>query len=288
MTELRAEITELLGGRIEVQSQLGEGSTFRFFVKTRAVAPKSAIAAMVDATSSATRPELSRDNSLQSAQSGAMTPALSVSSNQSMGSYADNDWSDHHILIVEDNIINQTVLKRQLVKAGLTCDVANNGLEALNLIRETDRQARRGGAGRKKRYNVVLMDLEMPGESSPEVERHLEQALTPVMDGLTAVKEIRAAEAAGTLARNMIVALTGNARQGQIDQAMAAGMDDGGCPFPHLMGPSSSRSRHQAVCAQEPLAEDTRHGREKGRDRGGAGAMSEPASVSCHTYMGDF
>jgi len=47
------------------------------------------------------------------------------------------------------------------------------------------------------------------------------------MDGLTAVREIRAAEAAGTLARNMIVALTGNARQGQIDQAMAAGMDDG-------------------------------------------------------------
>lgn len=42
--------------------------------------------------------------------------------------------------------------------------VANNGLEALNLIREADRQAKRGGTGRKKRYNAVLMDLEMPGE----------------------------------------------------------------------------------------------------------------------------
>lgn len=47
------------------------------------------------------------------------------------------------------------------------------------------------------------------------------------MDGLTAIREIRAAERSGTLGRNMVVALTGNARQGQIDQAIAAGMDDG-------------------------------------------------------------
>lgn len=48
-----------------------------------------------------------------------------------------------------------------------------------------------------------------------------------VMDGLSAVREIRAAEQKGTLGRQMVVALTGNARQGQIDQAMEAGMDDG-------------------------------------------------------------
>ena len=42
--------------------------------------------------------------------------------------------------------------------------VANNGLEALNLIREADRQSKRGGPLRKKMYNVVLMDLEMPGK----------------------------------------------------------------------------------------------------------------------------
>jgi CheY-like chemotaxis protein len=41
--------------------------------------------------------------------------------------------------------------------------VANNGLEALNLIREADRQSKRGGVARRKLYNVVLMDLEMPG-----------------------------------------------------------------------------------------------------------------------------
>lgn len=55
----------------------------------------------------------------------------------------------------------------------------------------------------------------------------------PVMDGITAVREIRQSEAAGTLGRNMVIALTGNARQGQIDHALASGFDDGelGRPF---------------------------------------------------------
>ena len=86
--------------------------------------------------------------------------------------------------------------------------MANNGLEALNLVREADRLHRR--ADDVQLYDCVLMDLEMP-----------------IMDGLTAVREIRSAEAAGTLSRQMVIALTGNARQGQIDQAMEAGMDDG-------------------------------------------------------------
>ena len=50
------------------------------------------------------------------------------------------------------------------------------------------------------------------------------------MDGLSAVREIRACEVKGTLDRQMVVALTGNARQGQIDQALEAGMDDGMLP----------------------------------------------------------
>lgn len=113
---LTEEITEMLGGRIEVQSQLGEGSTFRFFIQTRTITPPSPIAAMVEASQTTSRPESIR------ADSGTMTPAHSVSSNVSMGSMQDDDWTEQHILIVEDNIINQTVLKRQLVKAGLTCD----------------------------------------------------------------------------------------------------------------------------------------------------------------------
>ena len=111
------EITEMLGGRIEVHSQLGEGSTFRFFIQTRTITPPSAIASMVEASHAVPK----RGSSMRT-DSGSVTPALSVSSNVSMGSMVDDDWTEQHILIVEDNIINQTVLKRQLVKAGLTCD----------------------------------------------------------------------------------------------------------------------------------------------------------------------
>lgn len=115
---LTVEITEMLGGRIEVRSNLGEGSVFRFFIKTRAVTPPSPIAAMVASTSTPNIEMIRRESSM----SGAATPTLSISSSQSIGSMADTDWSTQHVLIVEDNAINQTVLKRQLVKAGLTCD----------------------------------------------------------------------------------------------------------------------------------------------------------------------
>ncbi|WWC68787.1 uncharacterized protein I206_102722 [Kwoniella pini CBS 10737] len=210
------KITELLGGRIEVLSQLGEGSVFRFFIKTRCVAPPSALAAYVEAAS------LGALRSPAAASFGIPpSPSPSIVSNGTSSASSPTPPPEglmEHILIVEDNIINQTVLKRQIVKAGLTCDVANNGLEALNLIREAHRQAKRAGGivpGEnsikrvKKPYDVVLMDLEMP-----------------VMDGLTAIKELREAEKSGSLSRNMVIALTGNARQGQIDQALAAGMDD--------------------------------------------------------------
>lgn len=190
----------MLGGRIEVQSQLGEGSVFRFFIQTRTVSPPDTTVPIQAPT-----PEYPFD----STRTAPTTPPI-IPTNSPLP--AGISTSKLHILIVEDNIINQTVLKRQIIKAGLTCDVANNGLEALNLIREADRQSRRtGGVGQRKRlYSVVLMDLEMP-----------------VMDGLTAIRELREAEEKGVLKRNMVIALTGNARQGQIDQAMAAGMDDG-------------------------------------------------------------
>ncbi|WVF66906.1 hypothetical protein IAT40_001649 [Kwoniella sp. CBS 6097] len=200
------KITELLGGRIEVLSQLGEGSVFRFFIKTRTVAPPSALAAYVEAASL----DALRSRTVPISRSITASPSIASTPSSASAPTPPPEGMAEHILIVEDNIINQTVLKRQIVKAGLTCDVANNGLEALNLIRENYRQSRRGDPkSRKKAYDVVLMDLEMP-----------------VMDGLTAIRELRDAESKGSLPRNMVIALTGNARQGQIDHALEAGMDD--------------------------------------------------------------
>lgn len=103
-----------------------------------------------------------------------------------------------------DNMINQKVLLRQLRKAGMECEAANNGQEAVNRLRQVS--ATQGAIDAP--FDVVLMDVEMP-----------------VMDGMTAVQLIRQEEAAGKLNRSWVFALTGNARQAQIDDALAHGMD---------------------------------------------------------------
>ena len=66
-----------------------------------------------------------------------------------------------HVLVVEDNKINQVITKKILAKKQMTCDIASNGYEALDKIKDTN-------------YDVVLMDIHMPGIS-----------------GLTTTQEIR-------------------------------------------------------------------------------------------------
>ena len=85
-------------------------------------------------------------------------------------------------------------------------------------------------------FDCVLMDLEMPGTSwCPFCCCCGSRAEHSVMDGLTSLRHIRAEEAAGQLALNLVIALTGNARQGQIDEAKQAGMDEGALsPLPPL------------------------------------------------------
>ncbi|KAK4687012.1 hypothetical protein P7C73_g3098, partial [Tremellales sp. Uapishka_1] len=175
------KITDLMGGRIEVASEHGKGSTFRFFVEARTSQTQKR---QSDEASRSSRSPLKKRNTGRTASLGPRP----------------------HVLIVEDNLINQTVLMRQLKHVGLTCEVANNGLEALEKIRKSASIETPSGG---QPYDCVLMDLEMP-----------------VMDGLTAVKHIREEEAAGKLSLSLVIALTGNARQGQIDEAKAAGMDE--------------------------------------------------------------
>lgn len=83
--------------------------------------------------------------------------------------------------------------------------VANNGLEALEKIRKVSslEQPRIG-----QPFDCVLMDLEMPGECT-DMSYWLESILiNSVMDGLTALRHIREEEAAGTLALNLVIALS--------------------------------------------------------------------------------
>ena len=96
------------------------------------------------------------------------------------------------ILFVEDNALNQKVTIGLLTETKASIKVANNGLEAITILREDSA------------FDAVLMDIQMP-----------------VMDGLTAAKHIRE-ELKLTLP---IIATTAHAMQQDIDKSLAAGMD---------------------------------------------------------------
>jgi CheY-like chemotaxis protein/HPt (histidine-containing phosphotransfer) domain-containing protein len=97
-----------------------------------------------------------------------------------------------HVLLVEDNLVNQKVASRFLERLGCTVAVANNGAEGVEAATSTQ-------------FNIILMDLQMP-----------------VMDGLTATRKIRESETHG---HTPIIALTANAMSGDRERCEAAGMD---------------------------------------------------------------
>lgn len=85
------------------------------------------------------------------------------------------DFAGLHLLIVEDNKINQVITKKMLDKKQITCDIANNGLEAVAMVRKTD-------------YDGILMDIHMPGISGEEatIEIRKFNRLVPII-ALTAI-----------------------------------------------------------------------------------------------------
>ncbi len=122
-----------------------------------------------------------------------MTPRLNHSSNV----YTVNPQtasSRGHVLVVEDNPVNQLVARGMLAHLGYAADVANNGLEALDALASAD-------------YAAVLMDCQMPE-----------------MDGFTATVEIRRRE--GKDRHTPIIALTAGAVSGDRQKCLDAGMDD--------------------------------------------------------------
>jgi len=101
-----------------------------------------------------------------------------------------------HILLVEDNKTNQMLLSMILGELGLTYDVANDGVEALQFYNENQ-------------YNIILMDENMPN-----------------MNGIEATKQIRFMESDKNLESIPIIAVTANALAKDRDKFIKAGMND--------------------------------------------------------------
>ena len=99
-----------------------------------------------------------------------------------------------HILLAEDNTVNQKLALRLLERMGYRADVAGNGLEVLEALQ-------------RQNYDVILMDVQMPE-----------------MDGLETTRAIHKDVSAKKHPR--IVAMTANAMQGDREECLAAGMDD--------------------------------------------------------------
>ncbi len=186
------ELVELQGGEIGVASKAGEGSTFAFYVKARrSTAPTE----MIDQL-----PAAGVHKSVLGNQ-----PTIPASINGPPAEKA-KPKDTLKILIVEDNLVNQRVLQKQLRNLGCIVHVANHGGECLDRLRESTFWA--GHEHHGLELSVILMDVEMP-----------------VMDGLTCAREIRELEASGEVVRHVpIIAVTANARSEQIDTALATGM----------------------------------------------------------------
>jgi signal transduction histidine kinase/DNA-binding response OmpR family regulator len=154
-------LVEMHNGEIHVESEVGKGSMFSVKLTLE---PAPAVPVEVPAEKS-------------DAAHGTPAPAPGM-----------------HLLLVEDNLVNQKVVLAILRKKGYQIDVANDGREALNKLEVPD-----------AKYDLILMDVQMP-----------------VLDGLEATRILRHDPRWASLP---IIAMTAHAMNGDRERCLQAGMN---------------------------------------------------------------
>jgi PAS domain S-box-containing protein len=170
------QLVELMGGQIGVQSRPGEGSRFSFEL------PLCAAAGSQDGACETGRPPTSSGMNATSAKDDRLTPRLNA-----------------HILVVEDNAVNQEVIGQMLQALGCRVQVCSSAMDGIHALR----------AGH---FDLVLMDIQMPG-----------------MDGVEALEAIRGMApgqfSSCASARAPILAVTANALGGDEARFLSLGFD---------------------------------------------------------------
>lgn len=147
---ISARLAEMMGGRIWVESTVGQGSNFHFTVR---------IGVQRGAYEAINQPG---------------SPTLMVNHNATDQPAEALTVRTLRILLAEDNIINQKVTVAALTKAGYQVSLANNGKEAVTMLEEQP-------------FDLVLMDVQMPemdGLEATAAIRHMEKLLgqhTPII-----------------------------------------------------------------------------------------------------------
>lgn len=191
-------IAHLMGGEIRCQSEEGVGSTFRFEVAYKPVAPPNSVS-IVAKENEAEKPAVQKSFATNGADEAVNNLHETIRGN-SVEITQPVDLIV--VLIVEDNIINQQVLSKQLRTTGkYSVLIANHGLEAIDIILN----AQRNGT----KIDICLCDIEMP-----------------ICNGIECVQRVRRMERDGTLQHHLpFVACSANTRPAQQDSMLAAGMD---------------------------------------------------------------
>lgn len=110
--------------------------------------------------------------------------------------FVDKDLKDLKILVVEDNPVNLEYCVSALQILGIEPTIANNGLEAIDIISKED-------------FDIILMDCQMPE-----------------LDGYETTKKIREIEKNKRKKKTIIIALTAHALKGDREKCLLSGMDD--------------------------------------------------------------